>query len=100
MRAIAPACDIETVPRAATPALRLEESSEAEELCRRLTGDNVKRAVSFAAEAGQFQQSGLSTVICGPGAIAQAHPPNELISAEQVAAGTRFFTDLVAGLSR
>ena len=100
LRRIAADCDIETVQRAGTPALKLERDSKAEQLCRALTGDNVTRAVSFGAEAGQFQQQGLSTVICGPGSIAQAHQPNEFIALNQVAAGARFVHDLVTMLSR
>jgi acetylornithine deacetylase len=100
LRAIAATCDIETVPRAGTPALKPVKQSAAEELCRQLTGDNQYRAVSFAAEAGQFQGSGLSTAICGPGSITQAHQPNEFIAVEQLAAGTRFIRDLIAHASR
>jgi len=100
MRSVAPSCNIETVPRAGTPALKPEPESAAEQLCRMLTGDNVTRAVSFAAEAGQFQQQGLSTVICGPGSISQAHQPNEYIELSQVEAGTKFMLDLVRHLSR
>jgi len=100
MRAASPACNIETFPREPTPPLRAEPHSEAERLCRMLTGDNVTRAVAFAAEAGQFQESGLSVVICGPGSIAQAHQPNEFIAVAQVDAGTRFLHDLVKHLSR
>ncbi len=100
MRAIAPSCNIETIPRAGTPALKPERESEAEQLCRMLTGDNVTRAVAFAAEAGQFQQTGLSTVICGPGSISQAHQPNEYIEISQVEAGTTFMLDLIRHLAR
>ncbi len=100
MRAIAPGCNIETIPRAGTPALKQERESEAEHLCRMLTGDNVTRAVAFAAEAGQFQQTGLSTVICGPGSISQAHQPNEYIEMSQVEAGTKFMHDLIRHLAR
>ena len=100
IRAIAPSCNIETIPRAGTPALKPESESEAERLCRMLTGDNVTRAVAFAAEAGQFQHSGLSTVICGPGSISQAHQPNEYIEISQVEAGTKFMHDLIRHLSR
>ena len=100
VRKIAPDCDIETVPRTSTPALKLDRESDAEQLCRALTGDNVTRAVAFAAEAGLFQQGGLPTVICGPGSIAQAHQPNEFISVAQVAAGTRFLHDLLKTMSR
>lgn len=100
LRAIAPGCNIETIPRAGTPALKPEPESAAEQLCRMLTGDNVTRAVSFAAEAGQFQQQGLSTVICGPGSISQAHQPDEFIEISQVEAGTKFMLGLVRHLSR
>ena len=100
MRTIAADCNIETVPRTSTPPLKLDRESDAEQLCRALTGDNVTRAVAFAAEAGLFQQGGLPTVICGPGSIAQAHQPNEFISVAQVAAGTRFLHDLLKTMSR
>jgi acetylornithine deacetylase len=100
LRAISPTCNIEVVSRAGTPALRPERDSEAERICRMLTGDNVTRHVSFAAEAGQFQQSGLATVICGPGSIAQAHQPNEFIEIAQIDAGVRFVDDLIKHLSR
>ncbi|MHB1206198.1 MAG: acetylornithine deacetylase [Rhodospirillaceae bacterium] len=100
IRKIAAGCAIETIPRAGTPALRVEQNSEAEQICRTLTGDNITRAVPFAAEAGQFQREGLSTVICGPGSISQAHQPDEFIAKDQVAAGTRFLHDLVKLLAR
>ena len=100
MRAVSPDCNIETTPRATTPPLKMIPNSAAEELCRAITGDNTPRGVSFGAEAGQFQEAGLATVICGPGSIAQAHQPNEFIAVEQLAAGTRFIDRLVAHASR
>ncbi len=100
MRKTAPNSDITINVRAGTPALQFETDSEAERLCRQLTGDNAVRAASYAAEAGQFQEAGLSTVICGPGSIAQAHQPNEFITLEQVELGTRFMGDLIEKLAR
>ena len=100
MRAVAPSCNIETAQRSGTPGLKPERQSEAEQLCRMLTGDNEMRAVSFAAEAGQFQQKGMSTVICGPGSISQAHQPNEYIEISQVEAGTKFMLGLIGHMSR
>lgn len=99
MRTVSPECNIEIFARDPTPPLKPEPNSEAERICRMLTGDNVTRAVAFAAEAGQFQQSGLSVVICGPGSISQAHQPNEFISVAQIDAGTRFLHDLVRYMS-
>jgi acetylornithine deacetylase len=66
---------------------------------KRLTGQNAVEAVSYGAEAGQFQAAGHSVVMCGPGSIDQAHQPNEYISLEQVEAGTVFIRQLIDHLS-
>jgi acetylornithine deacetylase len=100
MKAISENCKIETTQRSNTPALKPDSGSEAEQICRALTGDNETRSVSFAAEAGLFQSSGLATVICGPGSIAQAHQPNEFIERSQMDLGVKFMNDLIRHLSR
>ena len=61
-----------------------EESSEAVNLACNLTGDNSKETMSFGTEAGLFQNSGISTVICGPGSIKQAHTVDEYITFDQI----------------
>ncbi len=61
-----------------------EESSEATNLVCNLTGDNEKNTMSFGTEAGLFQNSGISTVICGPGSIKQAHTVDEYITFDQL----------------
>ena len=61
-----------------------EETSEAANLVCNLTGDNAKDTMSFGTEAGLFQNSGISTVICGPGSIKQAHTVDEYISFDQL----------------
>ena len=50
-----------------------EEKSQAVNLICNLTGNNSKDVVSFGTEAGLFQELGISTVVCGPGSIEQAH---------------------------
>ncbi len=96
MRRVAPDARIHTTLLAAAPALRLEADSEADRLVRSITGDNTTGAVSFAAEAGQFQEAGFSTILCGPGSVDQAHKPNEFISLEQVEAGIAFLKGIIA----
>ena len=59
-------------------------NSEACEFISNLTGDNSKNTMSFGTEAGLFQNSGISTVICGPGSIEQAHTVDEYISYDQL----------------
>ena len=61
-----------------------EEKSEAANLVCNLTGDNAKETMSFGTEAGLFQNSGISTVICGPGSIEQAHTVDEYITFDQL----------------
>jgi Acetylornithine deacetylase/Succinyl-diaminopimelate desuccinylase and related deacylases len=61
-----------------------EESSEAANLVGNLTGDNEKDTMSFGTEAGLFQDSGISTVICGPGSMEQAHTVDEYITFDQL----------------
>ncbi|MQX38456.1 acetylornithine deacetylase [Roseospira navarrensis] len=99
MRRVAPETGIRIERLASVPAFRQETDSEADRLVRRLTGDNTTGAVSFAAEAGQFQQAGHSVIMCGPGSIDQAHQPNEFISVDQVRAGVGFMRRLIAHLA-
>ena len=45
--------------------------------------------MSYGTEAGLFQQAGWSTVVCGPGDIAQAHQPDEYIEVSEFETGER-----------
>ena len=58
--------------------------SEACEFISNLTGDNSREVVSFGTEAGLFQEIGISTVVCGPGSIEQAHKVDEFIVLDQI----------------
>ncbi|MDC0855549.1 acetylornithine deacetylase [Candidatus Pelagibacter sp.] len=61
-----------------------EEKSDACELISGLTGDNSREVVSFGTEAGLFQEIGISTVVCGPGSIQQAHKIDEYIILDEL----------------
>lgn len=94
LREFAPEARIETEAVALVPPLAQEEDGAAEALVRRLTGANESAAVSFATEGGLFQRAGLSTVVCGPGSIDQAHQPDEYIELEQIEACIAFMRRL------
>jgi acetylornithine deacetylase len=81
------------------PGLRPENDGTAEALVRKLTGDNGQHVVSYGTEAGQFQAEGYSSIICGPGDIAQAHQKNEFITLEQFSAGENFMDQLIENLA-
>lgn len=54
-------------------------------LALRLAGESRTTEVAFGTEAGLFRNSGLRTVVCGPGSINQAHQPDEYVTLEQLA---------------
>ena len=71
-----------------------EEKSEAVNLVCNLTGDNSRDVVSFGTEAGLFQELGISTVVCGPGSIEQAHKIDEYVSFDQLKLCLKMLIDL------
>jgi acetylornithine deacetylase len=95
LKARFPECGVAVEMRSNVPPFAPEEGGVAEAFARRLAGDNgPARAVSFAAEAGQFQRAGFSTVICGPGSIEQAHQPDEYVERSQMERGAQFMRRL------
>jgi acetylornithine deacetylase len=71
-----------------------EEKSEAINLVCNLTGDNSREVVSFGTEAGLFQEIGISTVVCGPGSVEQAHTIDEYVSFDQLKKCLKMLIDL------
>ena len=101
LKARAPEAGVKIETRSSTPALSPDTSGAAEALARRLAGDNgPARVVSYAAEAGQFQEAGYSTVICGPGSIEQAHQADEYLEISQLERGAGFMARLVEHLAQ
>ncbi|MGI6851844.1 acetylornithine deacetylase [Mesorhizobium sp. 1B3] len=100
MKAIAPNSGIVIVDLSAVPGLAPEPNGEAEALALALTGANDTGVVAYGTEGGIFQNAGWSTVVVGPGDIAQAHQVDEYIELEQLDAGERFIRRLIAELAR
>ena len=99
IKAVRPEAGIKITPKFGVPGLKPEENGAAESLVRRLTGDNSINVVSYGTEAGHFQTENISTVICGPGSIDQAHQADEYITVAQYNLGAKFMRDLIADLS-
>jgi acetylornithine deacetylase len=101
MKARFPDAGVKVESRSTTPSFAPEKDGAAERLARTLAGDNgPPRLVPYAAEAGQFQQAGFSTVICGPGSIDQAHQPDEYVEISQMERGAAFMLRLAEALSQ
>lgn len=99
MRKIDPASGIEISVECDVPGCRKEPNGVAEALARKLTGDNGDHVVAYGTEAGQFQEAGLSAVVCGPGIMDQGHGPDEYIEISQLRAGEAFQRRLIADLA-
>ena len=99
MRKVAPQAAIETESQTSVPAFAAPPESEAVALAMALTGANGTSGVSYATEAGLFQQAGCPAVVCGPGDIAQAHAADEFVSVTQLEACLKFLAGLAGRLS-
>jgi acetylornithine deacetylase len=76
------------------PGLEPRAGSPAESLALHLAQENGTGAVSYATEAGLFQQAGIASIICGPGSIEDAHKPDEYIAASELEACLAFMKRL------
>ncbi len=95
-----PSASIVMTPRFVVPAFKGEERSEAEQLARAWSGANDSSLVAYATEAGIFQGTGVPTIVCGPGDIAQAHQPNEFVLKSQLAACDAFLNRMIEWAER
>ncbi|MDX2201345.1 MAG: acetylornithine deacetylase [Hyphomicrobiaceae bacterium] len=83
MRQAAPEASI-TFSTREVPAFISSRDGLALALALKLSGQNETFAVSYATEAGLFQDQGAPSVVCGPGNIDQAHKPDEFIAVSEL----------------
>lgn len=84
MQLLGPSADIITEVVGEVGGLIPMDECEARDLVLALTDGGEAGTVPFGTEAGIFQALGMSSVICGPGSIAQAHKPDEYLSLDQL----------------
>ncbi|MET3703647.1 acetylornithine deacetylase [Citrobacter sp. UYEF32] len=84
MRAVNRDAAIRFYPISSYPGLYTAAQSAAARLVAHLTGSEKFSTVAFGTEGGLFHQSGIPSVICGPGSMAQGHKPDEFITIEQL----------------
>ncbi|WP_353571727.1 acetylornithine deacetylase [Candidatus Albibeggiatoa sp. nov. BB20] len=76
------------------PAVETAQNAEIVQITQKLTQHEAE-AVAFATEAPYLQQLGIEPVVLGPGDIAQAHQPNEFISAQRLQPMTDVLVKLI-----
>ncbi|AGP49699.1 acetylornithine deacetylase [Psychrobacter sp. G] len=84
MQARAADTGIELMQEESVPAMTDNDSAELQELIVALTGDTQRHKVAYATEGGQFTNSGIPTIICGPGSIEQAHKADEYVKLNEI----------------
>ena len=99
MKKVYPKADIKKEIIGEIIGFNKDEKSEAINLVCNLTGDNTRDVVSFGTEAGLFQEIGISTVVCGPGSIEQAHKIDEYVSFDQIKKCLKLLADLKEQMS-
>ena len=85
MKAVDPATGIRFETICAVPSFLARDDEPALLAAQRLSGEPRTTLVAFGTEAGHFQRAGISTIVCGPGQIDQAHQPDEFVSLDQLA---------------
>ncbi|MBI5721644.1 MAG: acetylornithine deacetylase [Burkholderiales bacterium] len=85
MQAVDPATGIRFESITEMPSFKARPDEPAVALALRLAGATRTTHVAFGTEAGLFQRAGISTVVCGPGSINQAHQADEYVSLDQLA---------------
>lgn len=86
-------------PISSYPGLYTAAQSAAARLVAHLTGSEKFSTVAFGTEGGLFHQSGIPSVICGPGSMAQGHKPDEFITIEQLNANIALLLPDIKGHS-
>ena len=95
MQARAPETGIELMQEERVPAMTDSDSAELQALIAALTGDDKRHKVAYATEGGQFTNSGIPTIICGPGSIEQAHKADEYVALSEIERCDEFLQKLL-----
>jgi acetylornithine deacetylase len=96
MQAVDAATGIRFETICAVPSFLAQDDEPAVQFAQHLADEQRTTLVAFGTEAGLFHRAGISTVVCGPGFIEQAHQPDEFVSLDQLARCEAFLQRLAA----
>ncbi|MFI1772116.1 acetylornithine deacetylase [Thalassobellus citreus] len=97
LKPIFPDFKIETEEiHAPVPSFSTDENADIVKLMRKINTNTHIGTVAYASEAGQFNEAGLQSIVCGPGSIDQAHRANEFISKEELTNYVELLNNLIS----
>ncbi len=77
------------------PPLLSSRGTALERALAEVTGAKTSRGAVFGTDGGHFALSGITSLICGPGDLDQAHQPNESIRREPFERGTEMILRVI-----
>jgi acetylornithine deacetylase len=97
MQASHPDCGIDFEETVDYPALDMPSDHALVTLAKQIAGRNSHGKVAYGTEAGLFvAMADIPSVVIGPGAIAQAHKPDEFIALSELESCAGFIERLIA----
>ncbi len=82
------------------PGMGLADDHELTNLVKQITGSNSTGKVSYGTEGGIYEEAGIPSIVCGPGAIQQAHKPDEWVAVSQLDACDEFIRRLATRFAK
>lgn len=95
MRESGPDCGVFIENVVMTPPLKSPTDHPLAQLLSTVMERPLNQGAPFATDGGQFAALGIQSYICGPGALAEAHQPNESLSIENFRSGQERITRLI-----
>jgi acetylornithine deacetylase len=95
MRSKTPEAEFEFISLGAAPSFESETNTSLYLAAKKILNEQEILKVGYCTEAGYFQEAGISTIICGPGSITEAHRPNEFVSMDQLNRCAEFLQKIV-----
>ena len=89
---------IETALMNVVPPLDSPRGTALEAALFDVTGAKTSGGALYATDGGWFTGSGITSLICGPGDLEQAHQPNEFVRRDAFERGTAMITKVVERL--
>ncbi|GCE09057.1 acetylornithine deacetylase [Dictyobacter aurantiacus] len=96
MREFSPECAVTIENLHATPPMKSPQQSPLSALLSRVFNKPVEHGAPYGTDAGNFQHIGINSYVCGPGALEQAHQPNESIPVEHFLSGQEKVEQIIA----
>ncbi|MDX1620771.1 MAG: acetylornithine deacetylase [Nitriliruptorales bacterium] len=99
LRSVVGSAGLQRTTVGAVGGLEPAADSPALELIDAVLPEAELEVASYSTEAGVFQAAGISSIVCGPGAIEVAHRPDEYVTVDQLGRSMEMLAALSVELS-